>query len=301
MIRLLFFIFAAVSLAAAAQDNLYSQPAAAECSLPEEQPAEEQPLRPVFAAYTLELGSAHMADTYLSPITYRGWGAAFAYQRMQAMKFDPERWVMQLEGRVEIDRGRNLADNATMWRLDIAARWGMMRRWRDMLTPGLTLAVGGSTGIDGGALYNQRNGNNPASAKLAWTLNLTAYASYSVNIGRLPVTFSYQPTLPLLGAFFSPEYDELYYEIYLGNHSGLAHFAWPGNRFAMTNLLAADLRLGDTSLRLGYRNYAYSSSVENLVCNITTHAFVFGVSGEWLSANRAKGISPSTRIISAVY
>ncbi len=270
------------------------------CAVAQAQKAPES-VRPVFAAYTFEVGSSHVADTYISPVTYSGWSGALGYQRMQAMKFDPERWVMQLEARAEIDRGRNRADNASMWRLDLGTRWGMMRRWRDVLTPGLTLAVGGSTGIEGGALYNPRNGNNPASAKLAWTVNLTGYASYSLNIGPLPVTFRYQPTLPLAGAFFSPQYDELYYEIYLGNRSGLAHFAWPGNRLALTNLVTADLRFGATSLRLGYRNLVYSSSVSNLVCNITTHAFVLGVSGEWLSVNPSARPNQSSKIISAVY
>ena len=29
---------------------------------------DERPLRPVFAAYTLEAGSSHLADTYLTPL-----------------------------------------------------------------------------------------------------------------------------------------------------------------------------------------------------------------------------------------
>lgn len=255
------------------------------------------PLRPVTSAYMLEIGSASLADSYLSPITYRGWSAAFAYERMQAMKFDPERWVMQLNTRVELDRGRNHADNATQWRAEADFSWGMMRRWR--VTDALTVAAGGSTGIDLGCIYNQRNSNNPASAKLAWTVNATAYAAYNMTIGRLPVTLRYQPTLPLAGIFFSPEYDELYYEIYLGNHDGLVHFAWPGNRFAMTNLVTADLHFGGTSLRVGYRGYAFSSKANNLVTNIYTHAFVIGISGEWISLSRRHSLSSDARIISA--
>lgn len=259
-------------------------------------------IRPVLNMFTLEAGSSHVADSYLSPITYRGWSAAFGYERLQAMKFNPHSWVMQLEARIELDRGRNLADNATAWRLDVSARWGMLRRWQDILIPNLTLALGGSTGIDGGAIYNPRNGNNPASAKLAWTVNITGYASWYFNPGgRLPILFRYQPTLPLAGVFFSPEYDELYYEIYLGNHSGLAHFAWPGNRFTMINYFSADLSLGNTILRLGYRNYLYSSKVDNLVTNVTTHAFVFGIGGEWISWNPRNGVSNDTRTFSAVY
>lgn len=257
------------------------------------------PLRPVTSAYMLEIGSSSVADSYLSPITYRGWSAAFAYERMQAMKFDPDNWVMQLNARIELDRGRNHADNATTWRIDGAFSWGMLRRWHPL--PALTIAAGGSTGIDAGCIYNPRNSNNPASAKLAWTVNATAYAAYNLRIGRLPITLRYQPVLPLAGIFFSPEYDELYYEIYLGNHDGLVHFAWPGNRFAMTNLVTADLHFGATSLRLGYRGYSFSSKANDLVTNIHTHAFVIGLAGEWLSLSRRHSLSRDARIISALY
>lgn len=257
------------------------------------------PLRPVTSAYMLETGSSSVADSYLSPITYRGWSAAFAYERMQAMKFDPDNWIMQLNARIELDRGRNHADNATTWRIDGTFSWGMLRRWHPL--PTLTIAAGGSTGIDAGCIYNPRNSNNPASAKLAWTVNATAYAAYNLRVGRLPVTLRYQPVLPLAGIFFAPEYDELYYEIYLGNHDGLVHFAWPGNRFAMTNLFTADLHFGATSLRLGYRSYTFSSKANDLVTNIHTHAFVIGLSGEWLSLSRRRSLSRDARIISALY
>lgn len=257
------------------------------------------PLRPVTSAYMLEIGSSSVADSYLSPITYRGWSAAFAYERMQAMKFDPDNWIMQLNARIELDRGRNHADNATTWRIDGTFSWGMLRRWHPL--PALTIAAGGSTGIDAGCIYNPRNSNNPASAKLAWTVNATAYAAYNLRVGRLPVTLRYQPVLPLAGIFFAPEYDELYYEIYLGNHDGLVHFAWPGNRFAMTNLFTADLHFGATSLRLGYRSYTFSSKANDLVTNIHTHAFVIGLSGEWLSLSRRRSLSRDARIISVLY
>lgn len=259
----------------------------------------QQPLRPVTSAYMLEAGSSSVADSYLSPITYRGWSGAVAYERMQAMKFDPDNYVMQLNARVELDRGRNHADNATTWRIALSADWGIFRRWHP--APSLTVAAGASTGIDAGCIYNPRNSNNPASAKLAWTVNATGYVSYNLSIWRLPVTLRYQPTLPLAGLFFSPEYDELYYEIYLGNHDGLVHFAWPGNRFAMTNLVTADLHFGSTSLRLGYRGYLFSSKANDLVTNIYTHSLVIGVTGEWLSLSQRHGLSRDARIIRALY
>lgn len=258
-----------------------------------------KPLRPVAAAYTFEVGSAHLADTYISPLKYDGWSAAFSYERMQSMKFDPDRWIMRLSASVEIDRTRNPARNAVMWMGSIDASWGMLRRWR--LPWSLTVAAGGSTGIDLGCLYNDRNGNNPASAKAAWTVNATAMAAWNVTLGGLPVTLRYQPTVPVTGVFFSPDYGELYYEIYLGDDSGLAHCAWWGNYFAMENLLTADLRFGGTSLRLGYRNRILSTKVNHITTRVVTHAFVIGLSGEWLSLDPRRPFNRSARVISALY
>ena len=126
-------------------------------------------------------------------------------------------------------------------------------------------------------------------------------ASYGVKLLGVPITLRYQATLPVAGAFFSPEYEESYYEIYVGNHSGLAHFGWWGNRFDMTNLLTADLHLGSTVLRLGYRNRIETSWINHLNTQIFTHAAVIGVGGEWLSLRKGTQISGKSKIISAMY
>lgn len=159
-------------------------------------------IRPVLAAYTLEAGSAHLTDTYLTPLKYKGWHGALDYERYQAMRFSPRRWTMRLHSRLGIDRTDNPAGNATMWSLLFDFDWGMMRKFSPL--PDLTLAAGGSTGIEAGCLYNDRNGNNPVSAKAAWTVNLTGFASYRLRLGRLPVTITYQPVLPVTGVFSRP-------------------------------------------------------------------------------------------------
>lgn len=256
-------------------------------------------LRPVASAYMLELGGSRINDTYLTPLRYSGWMAGFQYERMQAMKFNPEKWVMRMLVGVEIDRTQNPARNADMWYLGLDASWGLMHRWR--LDHDVTIGAGGSTSLELGCLYSTRNGNNPASAKAAWTVNATGYVAWNVKLWRMPITLRYQPTLPVLGAFFSPDYGELYYEIYLGNDAGLAHVAWWGNYFAMENLLTADLHLSNTCLRIGYRNQLLSTKVNDIVTRMTTHSVVIGVSGEWISVSSRKGLNPSARLIFALY
>lgn len=246
----------------------------------------EPVVRPVSSAWMLGAGSSHLADTYLTPLKYNGWSTSIGYERMQVSPWGHNNWVIRLDVDLTLDRAQNPARNASMWNLRLQGGWGIMRRYD--LPWGLTVAVGPYLEVDGGCLYNARNSNNPASAKCAVTLDATGFIARTVKIGRLPVTLRYQPTLPVIGAFFSPSYDELYYEIYLGNHTGLVKPAWWGNRFCLNNLVTADLKFGSTSLRLGYRCNWMSAHTENLTTRIITHHFVLGVTVDWLAARRTK-------------
>lgn len=267
------------------------------------QSEKETTLRPVTSAFMLEAGSSHIIDTYLSPLKYSGWSSAFSYERLQAMKFDPENWIMRLTLGVELDKSNNPVGNASIWGVDFEASWTMMRRWKmENLLPKLTVGIGPILNIDGGALYTSRNGNNPVAAKAAVTIGATGYAAWNVRVWRLPITLRYQPTLPLTGFFFSPDYGELYYEIYLGNHKGLAHWGWWGNYFRFDNIITADIHFGGTSLRLGYSGNILSTKVNDITTRFITHRLILGLSGEWisLSIHRDK-MSEKAKIISALY
>ncbi len=262
--------------------------------------APQEPLRPVNSAFMLSAGSSHLADTYLTPLKYEGWNAAFRYERMQAMKFNPDRWRQQLKIGVEANGAENPARNATMYYLNLAASWGMVHVWK--LPLGFQLGLGGSTGVDLGVIYNGRNGNNPAAAKADWTVNVTGTAAWRFRLDRMPVTLRWQTTIPVTGIFFSPQYDELYYEIYLGNRSGLVQGAWWGNFFRWNNLVTADLGLGPWDLRLGFESSVLSTKANDIVTRCYNFSFVIGVSGNWFSLNPRHGLpSPETRIIYALY
>lgn len=256
-------------------------------------------VRPVVSAYALEVGTAHIAQTYLSPLRHRGTAVALSYERRQAMRFDPEHWVMQLDGRLSFASTVNMpARNAKLYDLNLRLGWSMLRRWR---AGEWTLWGGGSTSVDLGALYLPRNSNNPVAARGDWTVNLAAGVSRSVVLGRVPVTLRYMAELPLTGIFFSPQYGELYWEIYLGNHSGLIHAAWPGNFFRLGNLLTADVRLGRTIVRLGYRCNIASSKASHIVSRSVEHMAVVGIATEWLSLRPGSQSFDNARIISSLY
>ena len=239
--------------------------------------AQDEPttLRPVTSSYTYEIGGATLANTYLTPLKYKGWDMALNYERMQAMKFNPEKWVMRLTAGIDLNRTDNPAKNATMWRLVADFSWGMTYRFK--LPHNITLAGGGSTSLDLGCVYNARNGNNPVAAIASAGLDIAASLSRKFRIGRMPVEVSDEIRIPTLSAFFCPQYGESYYEIYLGNHKGLAHCGWWGNAFGIDNLISFKMNFGRTGMLIGYRFDLRTFRANSLETQIMRNAFVIGI------------------------
>lgn len=263
------------------------------------QPDSVYVLRPVQSIYSVEAGGAGLTDTYLTPLKYSGWEATLKYERTQAMRFSPENWVMQLEADLSGARTVNPTRNRVMYQASLGASWSMMHRWR--LPMGFSAGLGGEAAMSFGALYLDRGGNNPASAKASCTVGAKAYVMWSTKLRSVPIRLRYQGAMPITGAFFAPEYGELYYEIYMGNHSSLAHWAWWGNYFAYRHSLTADFQFGTTTLRLGYSGRWYTTDINHTVTNISSHCGTIGIGGEWLSLAPSRKLSRQARIISATY
>lgn len=224
-------------------------------------------------SFMLKTGSAHRADTYLTPLHYDGWAGALGYEHERLCSSVPLLWRLNVD--MEIDRTFNPARNATMWGAQFESRWTMLRDWR--VSSVFRLGVGGATTIDVGALYLSRNGNNPVAANASWTLDLAAKASARFHIGSLPIIASYTANLPVAGAMFAPDYGQLYYEIYLGDSQHIFSGAYWGRYFRYDQRIAADLKLGSKYLRLGYECDILSTKVNGIVSRRIDHLFVLGL------------------------
>lgn len=256
-------------------------------------------LRPVLSAYGIEAGTAHIAQTYVSPLRNSGAALALNYERMQAMRHNPRRYVMRLDIGIAGASASNVpAHNKRLWNVGLHARWGMYRRYD---TGAWSLYGGAYAGIEGGVQYVPANGNNPVAANAAATIGVSAMAAWHSTLLRRPLTLHWRGLMPLTGAFFAPQYGELYYEIYLGNHSGLARCAWPGNYFQLDNFVGGDLRLGGTALRLGYSLKLKSTKASDIVGRNISHMAVVGVVSEWISLSPGRRPAADAKIISALY
>ena len=211
--------------------------------------------RPITAVYALEVGARSALSEYLSPIAYHGVSYAAEGEWSKVMPFAPEKAMMRFEGRVAYASMLNPAGSASMLAVEGRFAWQMRRIWR--LPNALTLSVGGGRS------------------------------------GRLPILLADRLSLPILGAFFMPQYGETYYEIWLGNHSGLAHFGWPGNMAGVDNMLSCSLDFGKTALFIGYHFRLSTASACHLSNRSILHGLTIGVIPFGLGMKRkSAGIRP---------
>lgn len=260
--------------------------------------ASDRPERPVTASYMAGVGSARITDTYLSPFPTAGWATSLTYERSQALRSRPQQWSGLLSASLDLSRGHTRGTlNGTMWSTGFTLQLAALRRFRP-LPGGISIAVGPQIELLTGVHYRPANGNNPVGAQVALTAGLTARASRLVRIGRLPVDFSFRPSVQLTGLFLAPQYGQLYYEIYEGDSKGIVRFAWPGNRLSYSHLLAADLRLGATSLRLGYSLRLSTREASHLSVNTATNLFVIGLTTDFLTIDRRRKERPAPVIYS---
>jgi len=227
------------------------------------------------SALMVDVGYASVHDSYLTPITYDGLDLGLSFEATRPLR--SSKWLWQLQVGADYNYVENNAKNNDLHKLMGDISFNMQRCWRGVLTPKLNLSVGPMAQLRAGIVYNEVNSNNPVSVRAHANVGAAAMASLDTRMWRLPVTLRYQLQLPVAGVFFAPEYDESYYEIYLGNHKNLAHLGWWGNRLDMTHYLGADLHLGKTILRLGYRNRLEHWTVNNLHVHDVTHSLVLGL------------------------
>lgn len=231
--------------------------------------------RPVTGTYSFEIGHKNVLATYLSPLHYTGTDLAVAGTWSKAMPFSPQTAIMHFDAGMDFSNLWNPAGTARMIGLNAWFRWGMS--WRHRFPYQIQFTAGGTIGIDGGAYYLLRNGNNPVEALGNVSLAARISGSRPCKIGNLHFLLNDELSLPTFSLFFSPEYGETYYEIYLGNRKGLVHPGWWGNNFRIDNLLSATLDFGRTAITVGYRIKAYNQWANSLNTKIISHSFVIGI------------------------
>lgn len=227
-------------------------------------------------------GGYNIKDSYLSDLKYTGWGLRVMNERMKVTRLADYRISRQQIIGVDVSSTHNPAENTSDFSGFVDYTLGY--HYRFQVLPNLKLLAGASAHFMGGFIYNTRNSNNPASAKVDIDLNISAVALYNVQIGNYPLTLRYQLEIPFAGALFSPHYGQSYFEIFnQGNTSGIIRFSSFHNKLAMKNYITADFPVGNLTVRAGYLNSSYRLSVSNIDSHILSNSFVIGIVKEFVA------------------
>lgn len=239
--------------------------------------AQEHAGRPITRSTMYGAGVVNLYDTYLSPLEYTGVQARVLRESTRMTRWLDGNISRQTLFQGHVGIAHNPAETAD--ELTGMVNWNYALHYNFSLMDGrLHLLAGPMVQVHGGFLYNTRNGNNPAQAKLYANLAASGMAVYHIPWKRMPVTLRYQVDAPLLGLMFSPEYGQSYYEIFsLGHSDGTVHFTSLHNQPSLRHWLTADLRLRPFTLRLGYMADMQQSRVGGLRTHDYSHTFMVGI------------------------
>lgn len=221
------------------------------------------------------IGRANLLDTYLSPLEYAGTNLTLLHQTRR-----PARWG---RGRVLTVSTYSLqgayvaspTDDGKEWDAELSASGGWLysfvdnRRW--------TVAVGGQLEGSSGFTYNTRGQNNPAQGRLGAALLASGLTEYRFPLFRRTASVALQLDAQLLGAQFSPEYGQSYYEIFsLGHSDGVVHLTHLGNCPSARLLTAVTLPVWGAKVTLGYMADVRQSRLGGLKRHAWRNTFMVG-------------------------
>lgn len=233
-------------------------------------------------------GLTNVFDTYLSPQEYTGVDFRISRESIRMTNRMNGRISLQSFFQADLGYTHNKVDNNNAF--SGLANWNYGLHYHFPITSNFKLLAGGLADINGGFVYNLRNGNNPAQARAYINLDASGMAIWNLRIKSCPLTLRYQINLPLIGVMFMPNYGQSYYEIFtLGHWNGVINFTSLHNQPSLRQMLTVDFPVGKAKMRLAYVWDAQQAKVNEIKTHTYSHVFMVGFVKEiYLLRNKKK-------------
>lgn len=243
-------------------------------------------------AIMVGMGRVHQLDTYLSPMEYRGPQLSLLRETLRMTHWADNRVSHQSFISAAFSLSENPAGNANEWGGHIGYQAGWHYHWTPLSR--LRIMAGALIGAQAGALYNTRNGNNPAQARLNIGVAASAAAIYKLPFKRFPIALRYQADFPLAGCMFSPHFGESYYEISQNGVAGNLIMSHPANALSLRQMFTADFPFRRITLRAGYMSDIRQSDVRHIQTHDIGRSFLIGFVRNFTIMRKAAHSSSNT-------
>ena len=239
-------------------------------------------------SWQIGFGNTGVLDTYLTQEKFSGNGltvlAVSEYGRKDrgtaatAGDSGQKAWTTvaqhQVDASLTKDRGGHKSTIEGAYHLMV----GRYRGWQ-LMGGDLRLQAGAAACADVGFIYNTRNSNNPAQARLNIMVMPSAIANYRFRFVKQQWMLRVETDLPLVGLAFSPNYGQSYYELFAqGNYD---HNVVPTTMVAQPTFrqqVTLGWRMGsNTWLQVGWLGHFQQLSVNHLKQHVYTNRFMFGL------------------------
>lgn len=223
-------------------------------------------------ATTFGIGSQNILDTYLTPLQYKGPEISIARETVRRTRFNDK---INVQNFFRINAAATKKSGNTMYSGLMTWNYGLHYNCFEL--PNFKVLAGGLADLNGGVVYNQRNSNNPASAKAYLDIDFSAMAIYRLKLKNYNMTFRYQLNLPVAGIMFAPEYGASYYEMfYLGHNNGIFRFTSFHNHPSLRQMFTIDFPVRYVTMRAGYYCDISQAKVNNIKTHTYSHSFMIG-------------------------
>lgn len=235
------------------------------------------------------VGYTNQYDSYLSPAEYGGVQLDLLYAHERLINAKPANDDKQKHSNnrlphvtcqsilnLQLHTSTPKTEFPRLYGADIHYDAGWYYNWWHVGSPRLSMKLGGQVGSTLGGIYSNRSSNNPANAHAAVRTSLSAGTQYVLPLRRTKLTFRYQADLPLMGAAFSPDYGQSYYEL---SQHGYCHnicFTSLHNAFSIRQLALIDIQLHRCTLTFGYKADIRQAKLNYLRQHQYAHSFMIG-------------------------
>lgn len=213
------------------------------------------------------IGHADLLDTYLSPYSYTGTRADIILEK----RYTHTLHRFELHGSATTNPAGNVDEYEAALSYSLSHLYPVLTRGR------FCLAAGPMGSIYAGGIYNERNGNNPAQAKLSLMGKGAAVARYGFDWLHRTFTVEYMAEFPILGFAYSPQFGQSYYEEFtLGNYDHNCVVAHPFNTPSYTHHLLLEVPVRRSVFYFGYRGVTDQTRYNHLRYHSYNHSLLIG-------------------------